>query len=108
MSQESNLLEIRKSPNGDHQILAFRFPSIEMQVDWIGSNARIQYTVDNKYFSQVLQPIRTLKDNFQMKDILQIILKEEEREKARGYNCVSFIKRILDQCCIEIDDPESL
>jgi hypothetical protein len=102
------LVEVRKAPNADHQVLVFGSVTTEIQIDWTGSIARIQYEVDKKYFSQVCEPKRIIKNNLSFKDILCKIVEEEDMEKRKNYNCISFVHRLLDQCCVDVDDPETI
>ena len=102
------LVEVRKAPYADHQVLVFGSATTEIQIDWIGSSARVQHVVDKKYFSQVCEPKRIIKNNLSFKDILCIVVAEEEMKKRKNYNCISFVKRLLDQCCVDVDDPETI
>jgi hypothetical protein len=102
-------IEARKACTGDHEVIFIEFDQMEMQIDWTGSSARILEHGDTAYFSQVQNPRRVPKDNLTKAKVLQIVKEEEEAQpKPRGYNCVRFVDRILDACCLEMENPDAI
>lgn len=96
-------LEVRKSPHGDHQVIVINDC---VQIDWVGTAARVSNKADCGYFSQVIarNDDAMLRENLRLANVLAFVADEELRYKPKGYNCVRFVANVVAECLLEEDN----
>jgi hypothetical protein len=96
-------LEVRKSPHGDHQVMVLGLADCtRIQIDWIGTAARVLREVDSLYFSQVTACPQVC-ENLSLTEVLAFVAEEEQASKPKGYNCVRFVSNVIAKCCLPND-----